>query len=196
MGRQRRIDLTKFGRLRGKAIPPQAVAIGMRVFVRLWVALLALLTGAHSSGQFLRDCVLEVSNESSHIGCRFTICLLGLLLCGCGSMRPDTTITEKDLASNAERIEFLNEYVPITVPAEARNIKFTFISWQDWSLELTFVLPPNDFVEFGDQLQQVARGPREFEIQIQDTRKGSQARVRLDAKDNSVWIRAMNMRGR
>jgi len=79
---------------------------------------------------------------------------------------PSKTITEKDFKTDAERVAYLQQFVPMQIPPEAGSIRIRMVQWQDWNLKASFVLPKEAFARFGESLatlEPAAEGRRRFE---------------------------------
>ena len=63
--------------------------------------------------------------------------------------------TEKDFETDAERIKWLGQFLPVPIPADAANIRFEYLGWLDWSLKASFRLPAESFEAFSKSVAQL-----------------------------------------
>lgn len=66
---------------------------------------------------------------------------------------PETTLTHATFKTDAERRSYVNQFLPLDVPAEATGIAFVLTSWMDFSLDGEFFLPPDAFNVYMEQLK-------------------------------------------
>jgi hypothetical protein len=77
-----------------------------------------------------------------------------------------TDITEASFATDEKRREFLNAYAPFPIPSGIADIRIKYVSWLDWNLDASFVLPPDMEEAFLGQLRQIdPRGSMSFSFQ-------------------------------
>lgn len=115
------------------------------------------------------------------------------ILPGCGC-RPDTVLTETDFRSDEERLDFLTDFVPFTIPASAQDIRFTYVSWLDWRLELFFTLPVGELRPLYDRLmsESTSQGGG---ILIRDTERRIETVVDFSFDRCLVMVKSNNMTG-
>ncbi|MFB3893333.1 MAG: hypothetical protein ACE15C_15070 [Phycisphaerae bacterium] len=68
--------------------------------------------------------------------------------------------TQRDFKNDAQRIAFIQDFLPVTVPAGASAIQIKYDRWQDYHLEASFQLSAADMAAFAKALQAQAAAPR------------------------------------
>lgn len=93
-------------------------------------------------------------------------CCAGLLLIGAslvfvlvlsraGPLEVVTDITGASFATDERRREFLNVHAPLSIPSGISAIRIKYVSWLDWTLDATFVLPPDKEEAFLAQMREI-----------------------------------------
>ena len=59
-----------------------------------------------------------------------------------------TSISESDFASNEDRLSFVNQHLPISLPQDSKITSIKYDSWQDWNLESVIETPKTSASEF------------------------------------------------
>jgi len=98
----------------------------------------------------------------------------------------DTTQTEADFTTTAERIAYLQSFCPVTIPKSATSVTFTSEGFQDTWLEAGFDLPSEDFEAFRQSIAGFT-SPSPGTFQKQSPFGGDESiEFRLDAKNLRV----------
>ena len=66
-----------------------------------------------------------------------------------------TDITEASFTTDEKRREFLNAHAPLLIPSGISDVRIRYVSWLDWELDASFVLPPDKEEAFLAQLRQI-----------------------------------------
>ncbi|MFP2925079.1 hypothetical protein ACLESO_07655 [Pyxidicoccus sp. 3LG] len=72
--------------------------------------------------------------------------------------------TDKDEGdfSPAEQRRLLDKFSPVPVPASATDVRIRYQQFQDWSLRMSFTLPPGDFESYVAGLTSSAQQPGQY----------------------------------
>lgn len=94
------------------------------------------------------------------IGC------LGIVFFGDG-LSFGSSNTEADYPTNQARLDYLNQVLPFTLPANTKVMRFRLEGFQDWFLDADLRIPPADIKAFLDNIPGLESGlPDQYEAQF------------------------------
>lgn len=88
-------------------------------------------------------------------------------------------------------MDFVKDYVPFEIPAGTRDVRFVFVSWLDWTLDLSFVVSRDDFETLRSRLTERPMN-NSGEFVVRDEERGIEAIVRLSSESRTVWVESHN----
>ncbi len=83
---------------------------------------------------------------------------------------PGNAVYTNSFKSDKARIEYINKFVPVAVPATAEKVTVYAAEWQGFSLDATFVLPESEFSDF-ERAADIGGGARSRDIPFPIERK-------------------------
>jgi len=105
---------------------------------------------------------------------------------------PASEVTEATFKTDAERIAFLQNFCPVSIPGSAKNIQLKYVSWLDYSLDASFLLPQDAYNLFETGLNASCQGKKRddhFDFVMDKDVAGN---VTLDSKTLAVQLHAHN----
>ncbi len=97
--------------------------------------------------------------------------------------------TQRHFDNDPERIAFLQEFLPVTIPPQATNIRFTHTEdWPTWSVEGSFELGPEAYESFRASLKGLpAAQPNRYAYDL--TTPDASGTIELRPRDGQVRFR-------